>query len=72
MPRKPHPYLLGFPEYYIQCSNNPEPIQAKAVQSAFPPWINVTGRNGAGGQVCAQPADYYAIDVYAPMAYILS
>lgn len=31
MPRKLHPDLLGFPEYCIQCGNNPEPIQAKAL-----------------------------------------
>ena len=71
MTRKPHPYLIVFPEYCIQCGNNPEPTQAKAVQSAFPPWISVTGRRGAGTQVCTQLAVYYAIDVYAPLAYIL-
>jgi len=52
--------------------NNPEPIQAKAVQSAFPPGINVTGGRGAGTQVFTQFAVYYAIDVYTPIAYILT
>jgi len=71
VPRKPHLYLLGFPEYCIQCGNNPESIQEKTVQSAFPPGINVTGGRGAGTQVFTQLAAYYAIDVYAPKAYIL-
>lgn len=71
MPRTPHFDLSGTPQYLIQCSINRESSPGKPVQSEFPPWINVPGGRGARTQVFTQSADYYAIDVYTPKAYIL-